>query len=145
MRLSDTRKVTIVGVFVAAVLAACLVVPAFGQMLTLEGTWLSAAILGVPTAAVLTLTGNRYYGLVRSLLVAVTITVLTLAITWAVSVFVVASALGGSATSVVMGAVLYGVPAVAVVILGLLALRLVPGHQLPTDRLSTSTPGNRSA
>lgn len=145
MRLSDTRKVTIAGVFVAAVLAACLVVPAIGQMVTLEGTWLAAAILGLPTAAVLTLTGYRHYGLGRSLLVAVTITVLTLVITWAVSVFVVASALAGSATSVVMGAVLYGVPAVAVVILGLLALRLVPGHQLPTDRLSTSTPGNRSA
>ena len=128
MRLSDTRKVTIVGVFVAAVLAACLVVPAFGQMLTLEGTWLAAAILGVPTAAVLTLTGYRHYGLDRGLLVAVIITVLTLAITWAVSVFVVASALSGSATSVVMGALLYGVPFVAVVIVGLLALRLVPGR-----------------
>jgi hypothetical protein len=128
MGLSDTRKVTIVGVFVAAVLAACLVVPAFGQMLTLEGTWLSAAILGVPTAAVLTLTGYRHYGLGRSLLVAASITVLTLAITWVVSVFVVASALSGSATSVIIGAVLYGVPAVVVVILGLLALRLVPGR-----------------
>ncbi|MGZ5378380.1 MAG: hypothetical protein ACXWD8_10265 [Mycobacterium sp.] len=114
--------------FVAAVLAACLVVPAFGEMLTLEGTWLAAAILGLPTAAVLTLTGYRHYGLGRSLLVAVTITVLTLVVTWAVSVFVVASALGGSATSVVLGAILYGVPAVAVVILGLLALRLVPGR-----------------
>ncbi|WP_006246796.1 hypothetical protein [Mycolicibacterium tusciae] len=128
MRQSDTRKVTIVGVFVAAVLAACLVVPAFGQMLTLEGTWLAAAILGLPTAAVLTLTGYRHYGLARGLLVAVVITVLTVAITWAVSVFVVASALSGSATSAVMGAVLYAVPAVAVVILGLLALRLVPGR-----------------
>ncbi|MGZ5396071.1 MAG: hypothetical protein ACXWEI_11545 [Mycobacterium sp.] len=114
--------------FVAAVLAACLVVSAFGEMLTLEGTWLAAAILGLPTAAVLTLTGYRHYGLGRSLLVAVTITVLTLVVTWAVSVFVVASALGGSATSVVLGAILYGVPAVAVVILGLLALRLVPGR-----------------
>ena len=127
MRLSDTRKVTIVGVFVAAVLAACLVVPAIGQMLTLEGTWLAAAILGVPTAAVLTLTGYRHYG-PGAASSSLTITVLTLVVTWAVSVFVVASALGGSATSVVMGAVLYGVPAVVVVILGLLALRLVPGR-----------------
>jgi hypothetical protein len=128
MALTDTRKVTIIGVFTAAVLAACLVVPAFGQVLTLEGTWFAAAILGVPTAAVLTLTGYRHYGVARGLLVAVVITVLTLAITWVVSVFVVASALGGSATSLVMGAVLYGVPALVVVILGLLALRLVPGR-----------------
>lgn len=116
------------GVVVAAVLAACLVVPAFGQVLTLEGTWLAAAIMGVPTAAVLTATGYRHYGFGRGLLVAVVVTVLTLVITWVVSVFVVASALSGSATSIVMGAVLYGVPAVTLLILGLLALKLVPGR-----------------
>jgi len=38
MRLTDARKVAIAGVLVAAVLAACLVVPAIGQVLTLEGT-----------------------------------------------------------------------------------------------------------
>lgn len=112
MRLSDTRKITIVGVFVAAVLAACLVVPAFGQVVSLEGTWLAAAILGVPTAAVLTATGYRHYGLGRGLSVAV---------------------LGGSATSLVMGAVLYGVPALVVLGLGLLALWLVPARST-TDR-----------
>ena len=133
MRLSDTRKVTIVGVVVAAVLAACLVVPAFGQVVSLEGTWLAAAILGVPTAAVLTATGYRHYGLGRGLLVAVTITVLTLVVTWVVCVYVVAAALSGSATSVVMGAVLYGVPALAVLVLGLLALWLVPARST-TDR-----------
>lgn len=130
MRQTDARKVAIVGVVVAAILAACLVVPAFGQVLTLEGTWLAAAIMGVPTAVVLTATGYRHYGFGRGLVVAVIITVLTLAITWVVSVTVVASALSGSATSVVMGAVLYGVPALAVLILGLLALKVVPGRSV---------------
>jgi len=128
MRRTDARKVAMVGVVVAAVLAACLVVPAFGQVLTLEGTWLAAAMMGVPTAVVLTATGYRHYGFGRGLLVAVVITVLTLVITWVVSVSVVASALSGSATSVVMGAVLFGVPALAVVVLGVLALRVVPGR-----------------
>jgi hypothetical protein len=128
MRSTDSRKVATVGVLVAAVLAACLVVPAIGQVLTLEGTWLAAAILGVPTAVVLTVTGYRYYGPGRSLAVAVAVTAITLVVTWVVSVFVVASALGGSATSLGLGVVLYGVPAVLVVILGLLALRLVPGR-----------------
>lgn len=122
-----------VGVVVAAVLAACLVVPAFGQVLTLEKTWLAAAMIGVPTAVVLVITGYRYYGFSRSLLVAVVITSLTLVITWVVSVFVVASALSGSATSVVMGAVLYGVPAAAVVVLGLLSLKVVP-RRSATDK-----------
>ena len=67
MRLTDARKVAIASVLVAAVLAASLVVPAIGQVLTLEGTWLAAAILGLPTAAVLTATGYRRYGLGRSL------------------------------------------------------------------------------
>jgi hypothetical protein len=116
-----------VGVVVAAVLAACLVVPALGQVLTLERTWLAAAMVGVPTAAVLTATGYRHYGPARSVIVAVIVTALTLVITWVVSVFVVASALSGSATSAMMGAVLYGVPAVAVVIFGLLALKLASG------------------
>jgi len=128
MQRTDARKVALIGVVVAAVLAACLVVPAFGQVLTLEGTWLAAAIMGVPTAAVLAATGYRHYGFGRGLLVAVVITVLTLAVTWVVSVFVVASALTGSATSIAMGAVLYGVPALAVLILGILALKLLPGR-----------------
>ncbi|MFI5508112.1 hypothetical protein ACIA48_11635 [Mycobacterium sp. NPDC051804] len=129
MRRTDARKVAMVGVVVAAVLAACLVVPAFGQVLTLERTWLAAAMIGVPTALLLAATGYRHYGVGRGLLVAVVITGLTLVITWVVSVFVVASALSGSATSVVMGAVLYGVPAVTVVVLGLLSLKLVPARQ----------------
>jgi len=120
MQRTDARKVALIGVVVAAVLAACLVVPAFGQVLTLEGTWLAAAVLAA--------TGYRHYGYGRGLLVAVVITVLTLAVTWVVSVFVVASALTGSATSIAMGAVLYGVPALAVLILGILALKLLPGR-----------------
>jgi hypothetical protein len=128
MRLTNARKIAAAGVFVAAVLAALLILPAIGQIATLEGTWLAAAILGIPTAAVLAGTGYRHYGATRSVAVAVGITAVTLAISWASSVFAVASALGGSATSFTMGIVLYGVPAVTVVILGLLALRLVPGR-----------------
>lgn len=50
-----------------------------------------------------------------------------------VCVYVVAAVLGGSATSLVMGAVLYGVPALVVLGLGLLALWLVPARST-TDR-----------
>jgi len=117
-----------VGVVVAAVLAACLVVPALGQVLSLERTWLAAAMIGAPLIVVLTATGYRHYGLGRALLIAVIISALTLVVTWVVSVFVVASALSGSTTSLVMGAVLYGIPAVAVVVLGLLSLKLVSGR-----------------
>jgi hypothetical protein len=126
--MTTARKVATAGVFVAAVLAACLILPAIGQIATLEGTWLAAAILGIPTAVVLAATGYRHYGAGRSVAVAVVIMAITVVISWVASVFVVASALGGTATSLAMGLVLYGVPAVVVVILGLLALALVPGR-----------------
>jgi hypothetical protein len=128
MRRTNARKVAMAGVFVAAVLAAFLILPAIGQIATLEGTWLAAAILGLPTAAVLAATGYRHYGAARSIAVAVVVVAIALVISWVSSVFVVASALGGTATSVTMGIVLYGVPAAVVVILGLLAHRLVPGR-----------------
>jgi hypothetical protein len=77
---------------------------------------------------VLAATGYRHYGAARSIAVAVVVVAIALVISWVSSVFVVASALGGTATSVTMGIVLYGVPAAVVVILGLLAHRLVPGR-----------------
>jgi hypothetical protein len=49
-----------------------------------------------------------------------------------ISVFAVASALSGAATSLLLGIVLYGTPALSVVILGLLALKALPGR--PADR-----------
>jgi hypothetical protein len=145
MRQTDTRKVAIAGIVVAAVLASCLILPAMGRLGTLDGTWLAAAILGLPTVAVLVATGYRYYGLGRSVAVAVVVVAITLVASGVFSVFVVASALGGSTTTMAMGVLLYGIPAVLVVVLGLLALKLVPPRSAVEHRLSTSAAGNRSA
>jgi len=123
----------VAGVFVAAVLASCLILPAVGQLTTLAGMWLAAAILLLPTVAVLVGTGYRHYGMARSVAVAVSVMVITGIISWVVSVFAVASALSGSAIGAILRLVLYGTPALSVVILGLLALRLVPGR-LAADR-----------
>lgn len=126
MRQTDTRKVAVAGIVVAAVLSSCLILPATGHLATLEGTWLAAAILGLPTAAVLVATGYRHYGLGRSIAVAVVVMAITLVASWVLSVFVVASALAGSTTATAMGVLLYVIPTVLVMVLGLLALRLVP-------------------
>jgi hypothetical protein len=118
MRQTDSRKVAVAGIAVAAVLTACLILPAMGRLATLDGTRTAAAILGLPTVAVLVATGSRHYGLGRSIAVAVVVMAVTLVASWVLSVFVVASALGGSTTTMAMGVLLYAVPVALVVGLG---------------------------
>lgn len=145
MRHTDSREIAIVGVMVAAVLASCLILPTMGRLATLDGTWTAAAILGIPTVAVLVVTGYRHYGLARSVAVAVVVMGIALIVSWAFSVFVVAAAMSGSASTLAMGVLLYGVPALVVALLGLLALKLVPGRRPSGNRLATPAAGNPAA
>ena len=133
------------GVIVAAVVASCLILPAMGKLATLDGTWLAAAIVGLPTVAVLVATGYRHYGLGRSVAVAVMVMTIALLASWVFSVFVMAAALGGSTTTLAMGVLLYGIPAAIVAALGLLALKLVPARSQSSDRLTLFATGNRAA
>jgi uncharacterized oligopeptide transporter (OPT) family protein len=128
MQHTDSRKIAVAGVLVTAVLAACLTWPAVHQLSTIEGTWLAAAILCLPTVAVLAATGYRHYGWARSVVVAVAIMLVTGLITWVVAVFTVASAMAGSSVGPALGIFVFGAPALSVIILGLLALRFVPAH-----------------
>ncbi|UUO03097.1 hypothetical protein M4D79_08035 [Mycolicibacterium novocastrense] len=91
------------GVVLAAVLASCLILPTIGQLATLDQTWMAAAILGIPTVAVLTVTGYRHYGPARSLAVAVVVMSVALMASWVFSVHVVAAAMSGSTTTLAMG------------------------------------------
>jgi hypothetical protein len=144
MQQTDSRKIAVAGVLVTAVLAACLTQPAVHQLSTIEGTWLAAAILCLPTAAVLAGTGHRHYGLARSIGVAVVIMLVTGLITWAVAVFALALSMSGSTVGPAIGILVLGAPALSVIILGLLALRLVRAHQAPPPsaaRLSTRAAG----
>ncbi|MGE2721937.1 hypothetical protein [Mycolicibacterium celeriflavum] len=145
MRHTDSRELAIAGVVVAAVLASCLILPAMGRLSTFEGMWTAAAILGVPTVAVLVVTGYRHYGLARSVAVAVVVMGIALIASWVFSVFVVAAAMSGSATTLAMGVLLYGIPAAIVVLLGLLALKLVPPRHPSSHRLATPAAGNPAA
>ncbi len=133
------------GVVLAAVLASCLILPTIGRLATLDQIWAAAAILGIPTVAVLTVTGYRYYGPARSMAVAVVVMSVALIASWVFSVYVVAAAMSGSTTTLAMGVLLYGTPALIVAVLGLLALKLVPPRSPSRDRLTTSTAGNPAA
>src|SRR3954469_23253763 len=93
MRQINSRTLAVIGVLATAVLTACLVLPVSRQFGTVEGSWLGAALFLVPTIALLIATGFRYYGLWRSVEVAVVVMVITAFVTVAVSAFGFAGAL----------------------------------------------------
>jgi len=58
----------------------------------------------------------------------VVVAVITCVVPWVVAAFAFATALSGPVTGVVLAIVLFGVPALCVLILGLVALRAVPAR-----------------
>ena len=140
---------TVAGIIATAVLAAALVMPAVRQFGSSDA-WLGVVIMLVPTVALLTVTGFAHYGWWRSLAVAAAVMVVTSVVTFVIAVFTVASALSesgtnkASATSMILGIAVFAAPFVLVLVLGLLALRLVPGRQtdagVEPERVSTGEP-----
>ena len=114
-----------VGVVVAAIAAAALVMPAARQLGPASGSLTAAAIIGIPVLLVLAVTGAAHYGVLVSSVIAVVITVITCVVSGVIAAFAFATALSGSATGLLLAVVLFGGPALCVLILGLLALRVV--------------------
>jgi hypothetical protein len=128
MQHSNSRVYAVVGVVVAAITAAALVMPAARQLGPATGLLTAAAILGIPVLAVLAVSGAAHYGVPASSAVAVVIAVVTCVVSLVVAAFAFATALSGSVTGVVLAIVLFGAPALTVLILGLVALRVVPAR-----------------
>jgi hypothetical protein len=129
MRQTNSRTIAVIGVLATAVLTAFLVIPVSRQLAAVDGTWLAAVILLVPTLALLIATGFRYYGPWRSVAVAVGVMTITAAVTVVISAVAFAKALGGSITGALLAIVLFGGPALSVVVLGLLATRIAGAEQ----------------
>jgi hypothetical protein len=125
MRNHNSRVIALVGVVVAALAAAALVMPAARQLGPASGMLTAAAIIGIPVLVVLAVTGAPHYGVLASTVVAVVIAVITCIVSWVIAAFAFATALSGSATGLLLAIVLFGGPALCVLILGLLALRVV--------------------
>jgi hypothetical protein len=134
MREKNARQLTLLGVLGAAVIVTCLLTPAMDRVGRINELWLDVAIMIVPTA-VLTSTGYRYYGPLRSLGVAVVVMLLTSAITWVVAVSTLAAAVAASPAALMAGIILYAIPAACVLVFALLAMRIVPtrSEALPTS------------
>ena len=121
--MANTRRTAVVGVIGAAVLAACLLVP--GMRMGADWPCLGAVLIVVPTAALLTATGYRHYGPARSLAVALAVTLVAGGVSWVVAVFTLVKALSGEGVALVWAILLFATPAVSVLMLGVLALRIV--------------------
>jgi hypothetical protein len=128
MQHSNSRVFAVVGVVVAAIAAAALVMPAARQLGPATGLLTAAAIIGIPVFLVLAVSGAAHYGVMASSGVAVAIAVITCIVSAVVAAFTFATALSGSMTGMLLTVVLFGAPALTVLILGLLALRLVPAR-----------------
>ncbi len=112
------------GVVGAALLAALLLVP--GLRLGVDRPWLGAVVLVAPVAVLLTSTGYRHYGLGRAAAVAMVVTLAADAVGWVVAVFTLVKVLSGEGVAPVWAILLSVTPAVSVLVLGVLALRIVP-------------------
>jgi hypothetical protein len=128
MQHSSSRVFAVVGVVVAAIAAAALVMPAARQLGPATGLVTAAAILGIPVLVVLAVSGAAHYGVLASAVVAVVVAVITCVVSLIVAAFAFATALSGSVTGVVLALVLFGAPALCVLILGLVAVRVVPAR-----------------
>jgi hypothetical protein len=128
MQHSNARVYAVVGVVVAAIAAAALVIPAARQLGPATGLLTAAAIIGIPVLAVLAVSGAAHYGVLASSVVAVMVAVITCVVSLVVAAFAFATALSGSVTGLVLAVVLFGAPALTVLILGLVALRVVPAR-----------------
>jgi hypothetical protein len=128
MRNNNSRVFAMVGVVVAAIAAAALVMPAARQLGPATGSLTAAAIIGVPVLLVLAVSGAAHYGVLASSIIAVAIAVITCVVSWVVAAFAFATALSGSITGLLLAVVLFGGPALCVLILGLVALRMIPAR-----------------
>lgn len=128
MQHSNSRVFAVIGVVLAAIAAAALVMPAARQLGPATGLLTAAAIIAIPVLVLLAVSGAAHYGVLASSAVAVAIAVITCVASCVVAAFAFATALSGSVTGVLLAVVLFGAPALTVLILGLLALRLVPAR-----------------
>jgi hypothetical protein len=126
MQNSNPRVFALVGNVATA--AAALVMLVARQLGSATGSWAAAAIPGLPVLAVLAVSGAAHYGVLASSVIAVVVAAITCVVSWVVAAFAFATALSGSVTGLVLAPVLFGAPALSVLILGLLALRVVPGR-----------------
>ena len=134
------RGIAVAGIVGAAGLAMLVLVP--GLRLGTDVPWLGALVILAPTATLLAATGFRHYGLGRAVALAAVVAVVAGGVSWLVAVFTLVRALSGVGVGLVWAILLFLTPAVSVLALGALALRVVPGMSAPGEPSdAVQTPG----
>ncbi|KAA0077341.1 hypothetical protein CIW52_30945 [Mycolicibacterium sp. P9-64] len=124
MSMVNGRGIAVAGIVGAAALAALVLAP--GLRLGAGQPWLGAVVILVPTTVLLAATGSRHYGVGRGVAVALVVTLVAGGVSWLVAVFTLVKALSGVGVSLPWAILLFVTPAVSVLALGALALRVVP-------------------
>lgn len=138
------RSLAVAGIVGAAVLATLVLVP--GLRVGADSPWLGALVILVPTATLLAATGFRHYGSGRAVAVAVVVVVVAGGVSWLVAVFTLVRALSGVGVGLPWAILLFLTPAVSVLALGALALRVVSPRfapDEPSDAVRNSAPSAR--
>lgn len=125
------RGIAVAGIVGAAGLAMLVLVP--GLRLGTDMPWLGALVILAPTATLLAATGFRHYGLGTAVAVAAVVAVVAGGVSWLVAVFTLVKALSGVGVGLAWAILLFLTPAVSVLALGALALRVVPGRSAPGE------------
>lgn len=120
----SSRAVALTGVLLTAVLMVVLVRPAMREIVGLHGRpVIGVVILVVPTVVLLTATSFRYYGLKRAVVVASIVIAMSGAASGFSFVIAVGAAQMPSGNAIAVVALIFAVPFLSVLVLGLLALR----------------------
>ncbi len=125
----NARALALTGVVLTAMLMVAIARPALREIIGWHGRpWLGVLMLGVPTVALLTATGYRYYGARRALAVALIVVVISGLATAICAVVAVGAAQMPSGSTLLVLGLIFGTPIVSVLVLGVLACRLAgPG------------------
>ncbi|WP_267306933.1 hypothetical protein [Mycobacterium barrassiae] len=141
MSRTNGRSLAVAGVVGAAFLATLVLVP--GLRVGADSPWLGALVILAPTATLLAVTGFRHYGIGRAVAAAVVIAVVAGGVSCLVAVFTLVRALSGAGVQLAWAILLFLTPAVSVLALGALALRVVPSRFVPgepSDAVQKSAP-----
>lgn len=132
--MKSARPLALAGVLLTAVLMVILIRPAMREIVGPYGQpVVGVLILAVPTVALLTATSYRYYGLMRALVVALCVIVTAGIVSGIAVVLAVGAAQMPSSTAFFVFALILAAPFLSVLVLGMLALRLVPGVDGPSE------------
>ncbi len=133
---ANGRGIEVAGLVGAAALAALLLVP--GLRLGADRPWLGAVVMIAPTATLLAVTGKRHFGLGRAVAVALVVVAAAGGVSWIVAIFTLVRVVSGAGVELPWAILLFLTPAVSVLGLGALALRVVPPRCAPGEPSDTA-------